>query len=423
MRNDQKFTGNIDWLTVLIYIVLVLIGWATIYSAVYTEGLSPFNTAGSGTAVNTGKQFQWIVGCLVIGAIILIIDGKFFVTFSYPIFGFFIPLLIGVMFFGAMVKGQRNWIRIGGFQMQPSELAKFTTSLALAKYLSGLNVDIRKWRDKWKAFAIIALPMMIVLIQGDAGSAIVFVVFALVLIREGLESYFLIIGASVIFLSVIALVVPKLWYLWIIFAVIGGVLIYFNYKKRQLVYLITGIVLVSSIYVTGVNFIFDHLKSHQRDRINVLLGREVEKGKDWNIKQSIIAIGSGGLTGKGYLQGTQTKLKFVPEQSTDFIFSSIGEEWGFAGSVVIIGLFMGLLMRLLYLSERQRSKYSRIYGYCVVSILFFHFLINVGMAIGVAPVIGIPLPFISYGGSSLLAFTILLFVFLRLDSQRLEVLR
>jgi rod shape determining protein RodA len=423
MRNDQKFTSNIDWLTVLIYLVLVLIGWATIYSAVYTDGLSPFNTAGSGTAVNTGKQFQWIIGCIVIAAIILIIDGKFFVTFSYPIFGAFIPLLIGVMFFGAMVKGQRNWIRIGGFQMQPSELAKFTTSLALAKFLSGLNVDVRKWRDKWKAFAIIGLPMMIVLIQGDAGSAIVFAVFALVLFREGLESYYLIIGGSVIFLSVIALVVPKLWYMWVAFAAIGGILIYFNYKKRQLVYLITGIVLVSSIYVTGVNFIFAHLKSHQRDRINVLLGREVEKGKDWNIKQSIIAIGSGGLTGKGYLQGTQTKLKFVPEQSTDFIFSSIGEEWGFAGSIVIIGLFMGLLMRLLYLSERQRSKYSRIYGYCVVSVLFFHFLINVGMAIGVAPVIGIPLPFISYGGSSLLAFTILLFVFLRLDSQRLEVLR
>lgn len=423
MRNDEKFTGNIDWLTILMYMILVLIGWATIYSAVYTEGLSPFNTAGTGTAVNTGKQFQWIVGCLIIGGIILIIDGKFFVTFSYPIFGFFIPLLIGVMFFGAMVKGQRNWIRIGGFQMQPSELAKFTTSLALAKFLSGLNVDVRKWKDKWKAFAIIGIPMMIVLIQGDAGSAIVFVVFALVLFREGLESYYLIVGASVIFLSVIALVVPKLWYLYIAFAAIGAVLIYFNFKKRQMVYLITGIALACCVYVTAVNFIFSHLKSHQRDRINVLLGREVEKGKDWNIKQSIIAIGSGGLTGKGYLQGTQTKLKFVPEQSTDFIFSSIGEEWGFAGSLVIIGLFMGLLMRLMYLAERQRSKYSRIYGYCVVSILFFHFLINVGMAIGVAPVIGIPLPFISYGGSSLLAFTVLLFVFLRLDSQRLEVLR
>ena len=307
--------------------------------------------------------------------------------------------------------------------MQPSELAKFTTSLALAKYLSGLNVDLRKWRDKWIAFAIIGLPMIIILIQGDAGSAIVFVVFALVLFREGLESYFLIVGASVIFLSVLALVVPELWYLWLAFGLIAAALTYFNFKNKQLVYLIVGVAIFSSVYVTGVNFIFSHLKSHQKDRINVLLGKEVEKGKDWNIKQSIIAIGSGGLMGKGYLQGTQTKLKFVPEQSTDFIFSSIGEEFGFLGSLVIIGLFVGLLLRLLYLSERQRSTFSRIYGYCVVSILFFHFLINVGMAIGVAPVIGIPLPFISYGGSSLLAFTVLLFVFLRLDSQRLEVLR
>ena len=423
MRNKENFTGNIDWISVLIYLVLVLIGWAAIYSAVYTEGLSPFNTVGRDTTVNTGKQFQWIVASLIIGAIILIIDGKFFVTFSYVIYGLFIPLLIGVMFFGDMHKGQRNWMHIGGFQMQPSELAKFTTSLALAKYLSELNVDIRKWRDKWKAFAIVGLPMLIIIIQGDAGSAIVFVVFALVLFREGLESYYLIVGGSVIFLSLLALIVPHLWYLWIAFGVIAAFFSYFNFKNRQFVYIITGIALAASIYVTGVNFIFDHLKSHQKDRINVLLGKEVEKGKDWNIRQSIIAIGSGGLVGKGYLQGTQTKLKFVPEQSTDFIFSSIGEEFGFGGSVAIISLFVGLLMRLMYLAERQRSKYSRVYGYCVVAILFFHFLINIGMAIGVAPVIGIPLPFISYGGSSLLAFTLLLFVFLRLDSQRLEVLR
>lgn len=423
MRKEEKFTGNIDWITVLIYLTMVLIGWAAIYSAVYVEGLSPFNTVGRDTTVNTGKQFQWIIASVVIAAIILIIDGKFFVTFSYVIYGVFIPLLIGVMFFGEMHKGQRNWIHIGGFQMQPSELAKFTTSLALAKYLSTLNVDIRKWRDKWIAFAIIGIPMLIVIVQGDAGSAIVFVVFALVLFREGLESYYLIIGGSVILLSLMALIVPHLWYLWISFGIVAAVLIYFNFKNRRLVYAIAGIALIASVYVTGVNFIFDHLKPHQKDRINVLLGKEVEKGKDWNIRQSIIAIGSGGLTGKGYLQGTQTKLKFVPEQSTDFIYSSIGEEFGFAGSVLIIVLFVALLMRLMYLAERQRSKYSRVYGYCVVSILFFHFLINIGMAIGVAPVIGIPLPFISYGGSSLLAFTLLLFVFIRLDSQRLEVLR
>ena len=307
--------------------------------------------------------------------------------------------------------------------MQPSELAKFATSLAIAKFLSGLNVDIRKWKDKWKILAIMLVPMLLIAVQGDAGSAIVFVVFSLVLFREGLESYFLVIGTSILVLSVMALVVPKIWILWIVFSVIAAFLSYLNFKNKNLVYLILGVALVASVYVTGVELIFSKMKPHQKDRINVLLGKEVEKGKDWNIRQSIIAIGSGGALGKGYLNGTQTKLKFVPEQSTDFIFSSIGEEFGFMGSVIIVGLFMALLSRIIYLSERQRSKFSRVYGYCVACILFFHFLINIGMAIGVAPVIGIPLPFISYGGSSLLSFTILLFIFIRLDSQRLEMLR
>jgi rod shape determining protein RodA len=419
MRSQEKFTGKIDWITVMLYLILVFIGWFTIYSAVYSEESSYIFDS----RYNSGKQFQWMVFCAVIALIVLIIDSKFFSTFAYPIYGFFLVVVVAVTFLGVEVKGQRNWIRFGGFQMQPSELAKFATSLAIAKFLSGLNVDIRKWKDKWKILAIMVVPMLIIAVQGDAGSAIVFVVFSLVLFREGLESYFLIIGASVLVLSVLALVVPKIWILWIVFFVIAAFLSYLNFKNRNLVYLILGIALVSSVYVTGVEFIFSKMKPHQKDRINVLLGKEVEKGKDWNIRQSIIAIGSGGFMGKGYLNGTQTKLKFVPEQSTDFIFSSIGEEFGFMGSVIIIGLFMALLSRIIYLSERQRSKFSRVYGYCVACILFFHFLINIGMAIGVAPVIGIPLPFISYGGSSLLSFTILLFIFVRLDSQRLEMLR
>ncbi len=419
MRSQEKFTGKIDWITVMLYLILVFIGWFTIYSAVYSEESSYIFDS----RYNSGKQFQWMVFCAVIALVVLIIDSKFFSTFAYPIYGFFLVVVVAVTFLGVEVKGQRNWIRFGGFQMQPSELAKFATSLAIAKFLSGLNVDIRKWKDKWKILAIMVVPMLIIAVQGDAGSAIVFVVFSLVLFREGLESYFLIIGASVLVLSVLALVVPKIWILWIVFFVIAAFLSYLNFKNRNLVYLILGIALVSSVYVTGVEFIFSKMKPHQKDRINVLLGKEVEKGKDWNIRQSIIAIGSGGFMGKGYLNGTQTKLKFVPEQSTDFIFSSIGEEFGFMGSVIIIGLFMALLSRIIYLSERQRSKFSRVYGYCVACILFFHFLINIGMAIGVAPVIGIPLPFISYGGSSLLSFTILLFIFVRLDSQRLEMLR
>jgi rod shape determining protein RodA len=293
----------------------------------------------------------------------------------------------------------------------------------LAKYLSGLNVDIRKWRDKWKAFAIVGVPMLIVAVQGDTGSAVVFLTFSLILFRDGLESYFLIIGASVLVISVLALVVHKFILIAALLA-LAALFIYFSRRNRNLVLIVAGLWIVASGYVLSVDYVFNNvLKSHQRDRVNVLLGKEVEKGKDWNIKQSIIAIGSGGVMGKGYLQGTQTKLKFVPEQSTDFIFSSIGEEFGFMGSLVIVGLFVALFFRLLYLAERQRSKFSRIYGYCVTCILFFHFLINIGMAIGVAPVIGIPLPFISYGGSALLSFTVLLFIFIRLDTQRYETMR
>jgi rod shape determining protein RodA len=418
MPRRESITGKIDWLTVLLYALLVLIGWLAIYSAVYdAEETNIFSSS-----LNSGKQFQWMVASAIMAFIILIVDSRFYIAFSYPIYVFILLFVASVMVIGTEVKGQQNWIRFGGFQMQPSELAKVAVSLAIAKYLSGLNVDIRKWRDKWKAFALIGIPMVIVAVQGDAGSAIVFLSFALVLFRDGLESYFLIIGASVVVLSVLSLVVEKFLLIGIMLG-LALLVIYFARRNRKLILAIMGIWVVASVYAFTVDYAFNKLKPHQRDRINVLLGKEVEKGRDWNIRQSIIAIGSGGVIGKGYLQGTQTKLKFVPEQSTDFIFSSIGEEFGFIGSVVIIGLFVALFFRLLYLAERQRSKYSRIYGYCVTSILFFHFLINVGMAIGVAPVIGIPLPFISYGGSSLLSFTLLLFIFIRLDTQRYETMR
>jgi rod shape determining protein RodA len=417
-RKHESLTGKLDWLTVILYSILVLLGWAVIYSSSYSdEGKSIFDST-----INSGKQFQWIVASFIILFILLIVDSRFYVTFSYVFYVLLLLLVVAVIFVGVEVKGQQNWIRFGGFQMQPSEMAKFAVGLALAKFLSGLNVDIRKWRDKWKAFAIIGLPILIVLVQGDAGSAIVFISFALVLFREGLESYFLIIGTVVAVLAVLALLINKFILAGALLVIALG-FIYFMKRNRQVVITVLGLWLLASAFVFSVDFAFSKLQSHQRDRINVLLGREVKKGTDWNIKQSIIAIGSGGVLGKGYLQGTQTKLKFVPEQSTDFIFSSIGEEFGFVGSIVLILLFLALLFRLLFVAERQRSKFSRVYGYCVASILFFHFLINVGMAIGVAPVIGIPLPFISYGGSSLLSFTILLFIFIRLDTQRFDVMR
>jgi rod shape determining protein RodA len=349
-----------------------------------------------------------------------LIDSKFYTTFSYAIYVALNLLLVGVLVFGRVVKGSKSWIFIGSFSMQPSELAKVATSLAVARFLSMLNIDVRKWRDKLTMFGIIGLPVALILLQGDVGSAMVFAVFFLVLYREGLESYFMIIGLSLLFLSILALLVDKL-ILAAVFIALAIFLSYYNRKNRRLIYLFVGSAIAASVYITTVDFTFNKiLKEHHRDRINVLLGKG---GNDWNIRQSIIAIGSGGMAGKGYLNGTQTKLKFVPEQSTDFIFSSIGEEFGFLGSLYVVGLFLVLLTRLIFMAERQRSHFSRIYGYCVVSILFFHFLINIGMAIGLAPVIGIPLPYISYGGSSLLSFTILLFVFIRLDAQRLEVLR
>lgn len=414
-KNKEHLSGKIDWLTILLYLCLTFIGWITIYSAVYQDdGNGIFHPES-----NSGRQFVWMVSSLIIGFFLLIIDSKFFATFAYIIYGLVCLFLIGVIFFGVAVKGQQNWIRIGGFQMQPSELAKVGTCLAVAKYIGTLNIDVRKWKDKLRVFALIALPALIIIIQGDAGSAIVFVALILALFREGLEAYFLIIGTYIILVSVLALLIPK----FVFVGILGGIamlVIYFAWKSKVVVKWTAVIWVLTTTYIFTVDFTLSKLKPHQLDRINVLVGKG---GNDWNIRQSMIAIGSGELSGKGYLNGTQTKLKFVPEQSTDFIFSSIGEEFGFLGSVVVIALFVGLFYRLIQLAERQRSKFSRVYGYCVLSILFFHFLINIGMAIGVAPVIGIPLPFISYGGSSLLSFTILLFLFIRMDSQRMEIFR
>lgn len=417
-RKQESLTGKLDWLTVILYAVLVVAGWFIIYSASAGDtGKSIFDSS-----IPSGKQFQWMIACVFTAFVLLMLDSRMYTTFSYPIFIAVLLLVVSVMFIGVSINHQKNWLKFGSFTMQPSEFAKFGVSLALAKFMSGLNIDIRKWRDKWKAFALIIIPMLVVIVQGDAGSAIVFLALSLVLFREGLESYFLIIGASVIVLGVLALLVPKF--------VLAGVLLtgsllvaFFSRRNKKLVWYLLGLWVLASSYIFSVDYAFQKMKPHQQDRINVLLGKQVEKGKDWNIRQSIIAIGSGRLFGKGYLQGTQTKLKFVPEQSTDFIFSSLGEEFGFAGSLFLILLFVALFFRLLFLAERQRSRFSRVYGYCVASILFFHFLINVGMVIGIAPVIGIPLPFISYGGSALLSFTVLLFIFIRLDTQRFDVMR
>ncbi len=398
--------------------MLTLIGWLVIYSA--SSGGDDKSIFSS--SINSGRQFQWMVASAIIAFLIVIVEARFYVTLSYVFYVLILLFVLSVFVIGVKVKGQQNWIRFGSFQMQPSELAKFGAALAISKYLAGLNVDIRKWHYKWRAFAIVGIPMLIIAVQGDAGSALVFSAFALVLFRDGLESYYLIVGATAAILALLSLIFFK-YYIIITLAVVTAIVIYFSWRNKKVVMLSIVVLLASSVYVLGVDYAFSKLKPHQQDRINVLLGKKVSEKAEWNTKQSVIAIGSGGFIGKGYLNGTQTKLKFVPEQSTDFIFSSIGEEFGFVGSAFIIALFIGLLFRIMYLAERQRSKFSRMYGYCVASILFFHFLVNIGMAIGIAQVIGIPLPFISYGGSSLLAFTMLLFVFIRLDTQRYETMR
>jgi rod shape determining protein RodA len=433
VRNQRNIFANIDWITVLLYLTLIFIGWINIYAAVYNEEHhSIFDIS-----QRYGKQLMWIGLALILAIIILLFEGHFFTSFALPIYGGVVILLIGVLIFGADIKGARSWFRIGGFALQPSEFAKFATGLALAKFLSSLNIKIQDLRTKLITSVIIGIPAILILLQGDAGSTLVYASFIFVLFREGLSGNILLIGIYTAFLFVISLLLRLNTFTFFNFPIKGDVLLmiilgliaafamYITKKARK----IWTIIIISLVFSVGliysVNYVFEHvLQPHQSKRINVLLGIESDPhGAGYNVNQSLIAIGSGGFTGKGFLQGTQTKFDFVPEQSTDFIFCTIGEEWGFLGSFFLIAIYITLFLRLLFLAERQRSTFSRIYAYSVASILFFHFLINIGMTIGLAPVIGIPLPFISYGGSSLWSFTILLFIFIKLDSERMNVLR
>jgi rod shape determining protein RodA len=377
------------------------------------------------TDMNYGRQLIWIGISAFLGLLILLIDEKFFYAFAYFIYGATVLLLIAVLVLGTTVKGSSSWIEIGSFRMQPAEFAKFGTALALAKLLSGYNVNFEKDKKiQLLSAGIILLPMIIILLQNETGSTLVFSSFIFVLYREGLPGWILFAGFILVVMSVLALLIPPL-YIIIGLAVIASIFLVVVRRTRLLILITVGLVIISGLLVGSIDYVFQNvLQAHQRSRINVLLGKQVDiKGAGYNVQQSKIAIGSGGMWGKGPLQGTQNKFRFVPEQSTDFIFCTIGEEYGFVGSVAYIGLYMLLLYRLLVMAERQRQKFNRIYGYSVVCILFFHFVINVGMTLGLMPVIGIPLPFISYGGSALLSFTILLFIFIRLDANRVNELR
>lgn len=465
---------SLDKLVLLIYTVLLFMGWFNIYAACYDDthdNIFDFS-------MRYGKQLVWIGVSYVIVVLIMASNFRLYSVLSYFIYGIMILLLLAVLVVGTKTNGARSWFEIGPIKIQPAEFAKFATALALSKLMSAFNFDIRKLKDFMMAMGIIMLPAMLILLQPDMGSVLVYFSMIFVFYREGLSGIFLwlVVMGIAIFVStlqypllvvIIGLVlVAGIWFLafgysitevligWGAVAVMTGVLWLINYYglhgRFELHHLIVGasVILLPGVVVYSylkrswtaslvwiglllmfavvfsVDFVFHNIMTdHQQTLIRVFLGLEVDpQGTGYNVEQSKIAIGSGGFNGKGYLQGTQTKFNFVPEQATDFIFCTVGEEWGFVGSTVVIGLFLTLILRIIYLAELQRSAFARVYGYCVASILFLHVAINIGMTIGLVPVIGIPLPFFSYGGSSLWSFTILLFIFVRMDASRDELL-
>lgn len=471
MNRQSELLKNIDWLSIFMYTMLVFMGWLNIYAAVYNDNHNSIFDI----TQKYGKQLMWIGASFILGFIIMLTDSKFFTAFSFIIYGLTIGLLAAVLVFGKEVNGARSWFEFGSIRLQPAEFGKFATCLAIANVMSRHGFKMMRLSSLLTVGILLALPALLIIKQNDMGSALVYSCFILVMYREGLHGSILLLCFMTVALFIFTLLYPPMTVLLLI---IGGTLIAFLYYRQNkhefyriiifligcflfllflkwlldlsvsdhklllVSYLLSNLIGIYFIYkrkmrhimlvmlaswlcigaTIGVDYAFDKLQPHQKDRINNLLGIETDlTGAGYNVNQSKIAIGSGGFSGKGFLQGTQTKFNFVPEQSTDFIFCTVGEEWGFLGSTVVICLLMAFILRIIYLAERQRSDFSRIYGYGVASILFFHMAINIGMTIGVAPVIGIPLPFFSYGGSSLWAFTILIFIFLRLDANRLQV--
>lgn len=419
MTNQRSFLFNVDLITIGIYLALCIIGWFNIHAAVF----DPENPNIYDLSTNYGKQFIFILSALILGVVILLLDSKFFTSLSPVFYVITLLLLVAVLVIGRNVGGNQAWIPIGSFRLQPSEFAKFATCLVLAKYLSASSARVQDIRTLIVCGIILLIPLALIMLQPDTGSALTFFSLVFVLYREGLSGYVLVVGALLILLFVLTLLMSKL-YLVSILLLIAGLLIYYSRKSATFITTVIAGFVISVIFIFSVDFAYNSiLQEHQRNRIDVLLGKVSDpRGQGYNVNQSKIAIGSGRLWGKGYLEGTQTKYNFVPEQSTDFIFCTVGEEWGFVGSTVVIGLYLFLLLRIVNIAERQRSSFSRIYGYGVASILFFHFFINIGMTIGLVPVIGIPLPFISYGGSSLWSFTILLFILLKFDSNRMGII-
>lgn len=478
---DDNIKSSVDWLTIAIYLVLVICGWLSIYGASYDyENVTSIFDLGS----RSGKQLIWIGTSLVLGFVLLKLESRIYDVFAYFIYAAFILLLVVTIIIAPEIKGSRSWLVItNDIRIQPAEFAKFAVALALAKYISRYNFKMLSPKNLAVIIAIIALPMLLILLQNETGSALVYVAFVLMLYREGLPGIVLFIGLAAVVLFVVGLKYSQVdiglitagEFISIILVIVLSIILIKVYSKKRnsipsqillgaififgVAYLVSllgvavdyGMVALAALaalivylivlavkywsglyvwivmfavfsigFVASTNYLFnDILQPHQQMRIKVTLGMEEDlMGAGYNVNQSKIAIGSGGLLGKGFLNGTQTKLKYVPEQDTDFIFCTVGEEQGFIGSVFVLLLFLILTLRLIYLAERQRETFGRVYGYCVACIFLFHVVINIGMVIGLTPVIGIPLPFFSYGGSSLWGFTILLFIFLRIDMTR-----
>lgn len=422
MRRDDNISGKLDWATVLLFVVLVLLGWMNIFAAVYDETA---NQSIWDLSLNSGRQLLFVAATGIIIMGIVIVDMRFYEVFAYLIYGALLILVILVPFIGKEVGGNKAWIGIGSFGVQPSEFAKFATALAVAKYMGSVGFRMDNLRNQAVLFILIGLPMAFTLLQKDTGTALVFSAFIFVFFREGMSPFLMIVGFCAVAIFVLTLLIPNQWYLHGAIGVVLIMLIAFGKKKFKRIALLTIGALIISGVIESVDYVItDVLKPHQQNRIKAYINPDADPlGYGWNVTQSKIAIGSGRFIGKGFLKGTQTKFDFVPEQSTDFIFCTIGEEHGWIGSFITIGLFVTLLLRIVFIAERQKNRFARAYGYSVVSIFFFHFAVNIAMTVGLFPVIGIPLPFFSYGGSALWGFTILLFILLKLDAHRGEVLQ
>ncbi len=422
MSRRDDISSNIDWLTVFLFFTIAIMGWMNIFAAVYDEAShqSIFDLS-----LNSGKQLLFIGSSIILITVIMVVDFKFYDTFGYFIYGGIILILVFVLVFGREVAGSKSWFELGFIRFQPSEFAKFATAMAVAKYISSMGFRMDRLSKQLVLFAIIGTPAILIILQGDTGTAMVYSIFILVFFREGMSPTLLILGTAAAIIFILTLLVPNHLYLYVGIVAIGAIVIAFIKKKTiaKIVFVLAGVLIIAGVIRSVDYVISDILKPHQQNRIKALINPDADPlGYGWNVTQSKIAIGSGGFAGKGFLKGTQTKFDFVPEQSTDFIFCTIGEEHGWLGSLVIISLFVTLLLRIIYIAERQKWRFARVYGYCVACIIFFHFAVNIGMTIGLFPVIGIPLPLFSYGGSSLWGFAILIFVLLKLDSHRMQVL-